>query len=160
MSTLSIITLEPQNPVRYYQLGVLEAARQDVVAATAAFERAVQLDQNYANARYLLALAYDAQNKKAEAIVQLEKVLDLNPENADIVRLIEILENGGNLSASVSQQSETTAVSETLPVDAENGTVTTEVNPDTPLVSPVNTVPEAASQEQSSAGGAQSMQME
>ena len=141
-ATISTITLEPQNPVRYYQLGVLEAARQNAKNAILAFERAVQLDQNYANAHFFLAVSYDADGRKADAQRELEKVLALNPENAEVMRLIKILQDGGSLSASINPQSETSGVIENQGVDVENGTVTTETASDTPLVSPVNTVPE------------------
>ncbi len=142
-STISIITLEPQNPVRYYQLGVLEAARQNPDNAIVAFERAVALDTNYANARYFLALAYDAKGRKDDARRELEKVLELNLGNTEVMRLIDVLKSGGSLSTSAISQDETTIVPEAQTVNAVNGTVSTDVNPNTPLVSPVNTVPEA-----------------
>jgi tetratricopeptide (TPR) repeat protein len=145
-STLAIIRLEPNNPARYYQLGVLETSRQNLEAAIIAFERAVALDENYANARYLLALAYDAKGRSAEAKVQLERVLALNPGNPEVQALINILENEGSLQASMPVNVETpdatTPVREGVPVQTENGTVTTEASPDTPLVSPVNVPPE------------------
>ena len=44
----------------------------------------------------------------------------------------------------VDSQNETSAVTEEDRVDTENGTVTTDSNPGTPLVSPLNTIPKAA----------------
>lgn len=142
-ATLSIITLEPQNPIRYYQLGILEAARNSVDGAIKAFEEAVRLDQNYANARYLLAIAYDQKGRPEDARRELQKVLDLNPGNQDVTNLLEILKKGGTLS---SMNSNTSAVTEQQQVSTDNGTVSTESNPNTPLVTPVNTVPETPEQ--------------
>jgi tetratricopeptide (TPR) repeat protein len=141
-ATLSIITLEPQNPVRYYQLGVLEAARNNVDGAISAFEYAVRLDPNYANAHYLLALAYSEKGRANDAEKSLEKVLELNPENTDIQGLLRTLRDGGTLSIDEGTQGEGAPVSEANGVTNTNGTVTTDSRPDTPLVSPVNTVPE------------------
>jgi tetratricopeptide (TPR) repeat protein len=139
-ATLSIITLEPQNPVRYYQLGVLEGARNNPEGAIAAFERAVSLDQGYANARYLLAIAYNQMKRTDEALSELEKVLELNPGNQDVVGLIEQLRTTGKLSVPQSEQA--VVVGEESEVRGENGTVSTETEPGTSLVSPVNTVPD------------------
>ncbi len=141
-STLSIITLEPENPARYYQLGVLEAARDNIDTAISAFEEAVRLDSNYANARYLLAIAYDQKGRANDALTQLEKVLELNPENQDIVEAVAALKSGRTLSSVAAQSSNATAVTEQPTVTTDNGTVTTETKPDTTLVTPVNTVPE------------------
>ncbi len=143
-STRAIITLEPQNPARYYQLGVLESAQNNTSNAISAFEQAVALDQNYANARYLLALAYDLAGRSDEAKRQLEVVLQLNPGNADLIRLIEIITNEGSLESLRTGARET--VPETLPTTGENGVVSTTLEPDSPLVNPVNTIPKAPEQ--------------
>lgn len=139
-STQAIITLEPQNPARYYQLGVLESARQNVDAAVNAFERAVNLDPNYANARYFLALGYDAQKKTDKAKEQLEKVLELNPGNADIQFLLGVLEKNGSLQVNVASSSPLQSDVQTT-TGGENGAVTTETDPNSDLVKPVNTIP-------------------
>jgi tetratricopeptide (TPR) repeat protein len=141
-ATLSIITLEPENPVRYYQLGVLEAARQNVEGAIAAFEYAVRLDPNYANAHYLLALAYDEEGRSDDARRSLERVSELNPDNAEIRTLLESLQTNGRITVPNPPSQETAPVSESSGVTNENGTVTTEGAPGTPLVTPVNTIPE------------------
>lgn len=142
-ATLSIITLEPNNPIRYYQLGVLEAARNNAENAVASFERAVQLDPSYANAHYLLALAYDEKGRSDDARRALEKVLELNPGNQEVIALLEVLRNGGKLVTALTPPQDNAPITEVNTVVNENGTVTTEGAPDTPLVTPVNTVPES-----------------
>jgi tetratricopeptide (TPR) repeat protein len=152
-STQAIIALEPQNPARYYQLGVLETSRKDVDKAIAAFEKAVQLDTNYANARYLLALAYDAKGRSADAKTQLEKVLELNPGNSEVTQLIGMLDTKGTLTTTTASSTREARVVEEAPnVADDNGTVSTNEAPDSPLVSPVNTAPKEKNDAPADAG--------
>lgn len=137
-ATRSIIGLEPQNPVRYYQLGVLEAARRNLPNAIASFEQAVILDPNYANARYMLGLAYDENGRKDDALAQLKKVEELNPGNEDVKAQMERISRGEKRPA---EDTGSADVREVNPVSNSDGTITTEEDPDTNLVSPVNTVP-------------------
>ena len=152
-STQAIIALEPQNPARYYQLGVLESARNNTDGAIPAFERAVALDSNYANARYLLALAYDQAGRGEDAKKQLEAVLNLNPGNADVTKLIQVITDEGSLKSLRDNASKT--VSEAAPVTDENGTVSTTQESDTTLVTPVNTAPKTEGTEATEATTAQ-----
>lgn len=140
-TTRAIISLEPQNPARYYQLGVLQSAVQKYDEAIGAFSRAVQLDTNYANARYFLAIALAQKGETASAIEQLEVVLSLNPGNADVTAMIEQLKSGKPLQANTANASG--QVSEPQTVTAVENAVTTTENPDTPLVTPVNVVGDA-----------------
>ena len=144
-STRAVITLEPQNPARYYQLGVLESARNNPNNAIAAFEQAVVLDPNYANARYLLGLAYDQVGRGEEAKKQLELVLALNPQNAELAELVRVLSTEGSLASLRDRASGT--VTEVTPTTEENGTVSTIQESESSLVNPVNTVPETESTE-------------
>lgn len=138
-STKATIALEPQNAVRYYQLGVFESSVGNVANAIAAFEQAVRLDGDYANARYLLALAYDEEGMSGEAKVQLEKVLELNPGNETVMTLLGIINTEGSLE-SLRDTAQGT-VNEATPSTDENGVVSTTQDSETPLVTPVNTVP-------------------
>lgn len=142
-SARSIVALEPQNAARYYQLGVLETSRQNIEGAIEAFERAIELDTNYANARYLLALAYDEEGRATDARAQLEKVLELNPGNPDVLALIASIDTHGSIKTetTASSTSEARVIGESQTVSEDNGAVTTNEAPDSPLVSPVNTVP-------------------
>lgn len=139
-STQAVITLEPNNPVRHYQLGVLESSRQNLDGAVTAFQNAIALDQNYANARYLLALAYDTKGETEKAREQLQTVLTLNPENAEIIELIRVIDSEGSL-ARLRAQVDTTVSESTASTD-ETGTVSTgQATAETSLVNPINTVP-------------------
>ena len=138
-SIQSMIALEPQNPARYYQLGILALAQNDVDAAISIFEKAITLDPSYANARYFLARAYDAKGKTNDAIIQLEKVLELNPENAEVTGLLQILHDGKSINKPVQNISnQADIVSESTPTQDENGVVSADSVPDSRLVDSVN----------------------
>lgn len=140
-STINVIQLEPNNPARYFQLGVLELSKQDIERGALALEVAVQLDPQYANARYYLAFAYATLGRTVDAKVQLEKILETNPGNADVIALIGKIDRGEKLfEQPVAQQNPTNEQVKTTQEGGANGSVDTK--PDTPLLTPVNPVPE------------------
>lgn len=139
-ATRAMIQLEPQNPSRYYQLGVLEASRENLDIAISAFQTAVSLDSNYANARYFLALAYSEKGMPAEAKAELQKVLELNPGNELVTSLIGQLDAKGKIElAPATTTAASQPVTDQNTVTETNDDVTTTENPDTPLITPVNT---------------------
>ena len=132
----AIIVLEPQNPVRYFQLGVLLFSNERREEARSALEQAVALDGNYANARFYLALVYDTLGRTSDAREQLDVILATNPGNEIIVALLERLDRGEPLMSADSGQA---PLSDVSGVTKKDGAVTADTEPDTPLVSPVNT---------------------
>lgn len=133
----SVITYEPNNPARYYQLGVLLLADKKQDAAKQAFTRAIALDDQYSNARYYLALVYLKQGEPDAALEQLREVEKLNPDNEDLQKLISQVESGDieNIPGIGDAVGEAPSVSNT------DGDVTVNSDPDTNLVTPVNAVP-------------------
>jgi tetratricopeptide (TPR) repeat protein len=132
-----IITLEPDNPTRYYQLGVLLAADKDQNGAIDAYQAAIKLDNNYANARYMLALTYIDQKRATDALEQLHIVQQSNKDNEQLNNLVKQLETGG---LPLPTQGLEGSVNEATPNQTNNGdNVTSPTNPNTNLVSPVNT---------------------
>lgn len=93
-SVRALTVFEPQNPVAFFQLGVLEYGTEDYLAAVQAFQRAVTLADTYANARYFLALAYWRLEEPERAITELERVLETNPGNTEVEAMIENLQAG------------------------------------------------------------------
>lgn len=93
-TTRAIIRMEPENPTRYFQLGLLLSANGETEAAIDAFESAIARNDEYANARYLLAIAYAEQGRFEEALAQLRVVEETNPENENLLNLIAQLEAG------------------------------------------------------------------
>lgn len=146
-TTAAIVNFEPNNPARYYQLGVLLSAANRLDEAIDAFSGAVALDPDYANARYFLAIAKIEKGDTEGALADLAVVRTLNPENEEIAALIKQIESGAPLRTSTS--SPAAGVAEPTTVTNTDGTITTSQAPTTPLVSPVNTPPatEGSSQE-------------
>jgi len=141
-STRAIISLAPEDPSRYYQLGILEASRQNEEVAISAFEEAVRLNPSYANARYFLALSYVRVGRIADARTQLERVLELNPDNELIMSLIAQIDETGTISLDTeSSLQEGQIVEQDADAVQVSDDVTTENAPDTPLITPVNTPP-------------------
>lgn len=135
----AIISFEPQNPARFYQLGVLELSRNNAEAAVAALETAVALSSEFSNARYFLAIAYDAVGRADAARAQLQEVQMRNPESQEVRALLERLDNGEPLSGR--QEGALPPAEEAVALPDALGDVTVEENPETPFVAPVNTVP-------------------
>jgi tetratricopeptide (TPR) repeat protein len=80
-----------------FQLGMLylqrnEAGDQD--RAQAILERAVALAPSYANAHWFLASLYEAQGNLADAVREVEAVLDLNPGNEIVKTRLDRLLTG------------------------------------------------------------------
>ncbi len=143
-SVQATISFEPRNPARYYQLGVLYSAQEDVRRATEAFETAVSLDKEYANARYFLALAYSEAGRTDDAIAQLEVVRSLNPNNEVVSSLIEQLRSGTLPDTTADTTSEDLVDSDVTV--QEDGDVTTSSDPASPLLTPVNVIPATTNQ--------------
>jgi cytochrome c-type biogenesis protein CcmH/NrfG len=133
-TTQSLISLESNNPGRYYQLGVLYAAIENRPAAIEAFSAALDRDASHANARYMRALEYARDDEVALAISELQIVRNLSPDNGSVDEVIEQLRQGGL----VQPVSADAVVSEPQSVSVENGVTTTTSSPETDVVVPVN----------------------
>jgi tetratricopeptide (TPR) repeat protein len=136
-TTRQIITLEPNNPTRYYQLGILLNANTDTAGAITAFEAALARDTNFANARYLLALTYAQTGRTEDALRELRIVQATNEDNAELANIINQIETTGTVS--VSNTNLEPSINEDLPTQVNGEAVTAGTAPDTDLVSPVNT---------------------
>jgi len=84
-------TIEPNNPVVFFQLGLLRYSADDFAGAASAFETAVILNPVYANARYFLGLSYDRLGRRGDAIVEFEEVQRLNPDNQEVAFILNNL---------------------------------------------------------------------
>lgn len=74
-----------------FQLGLLYYQQDRLQDAQAALERAVTFNKNYSNARYFLGLTYGRREDFPKAIEQFEKILELNPGNAEVVKILSNL---------------------------------------------------------------------
>ena len=75
----------------YFQLGRLYFNLNNTDKAIPMFEQSVIITPNYANARYALALSYQAKGRTQDALIQLDLVNQLVPDNENILALINQL---------------------------------------------------------------------
>ncbi|MDD4995153.1 MAG: tetratricopeptide repeat protein [Patescibacteria group bacterium] len=78
-----------------FQLGMLYLRNNDNDKARNALEYAVKLVPSYSNARWFLATVYENLKDIPKAIEQVEKVLELNPDNATIKQRLDNLKQYG-----------------------------------------------------------------
>ena len=98
----SVADYNPRDVGVVFQLGMLYMRRhgeQDLTRAQRAFEYAVDLAPAYANARWFLASVYEQQGDFDRAIEQVQKVLELNPENIDVAARLVRLQEGRTAKA-------------------------------------------------------------
>ena len=84
----------PQEPVAWFQFGVLLYDSGDFEKSAAALEQAVITNNNYANALYLLGLSYHKLDRVEDAIAVFSRVQELNPENQVVAGIIQNLRDG------------------------------------------------------------------
>lgn len=135
-TTEAMVTLEPNNPGRYYQLGVLYSAVANADGAIAAFSEAIRLNPSYANARYFRAQQYVIKGDKDAALADLEVVRELNPDNAAVTEFIKGVTDGTITAATTTPQ---TNITDGVEATTQNEVTTTNEVPDSEVVSPVNT---------------------
>ncbi|MEN9912809.1 MAG: hypothetical protein RLY66_217 [Candidatus Parcubacteria bacterium] len=76
--------INPQSPVLFFQLGLLQYTNKDYQGATKSLETAVKLQADYANAQYFLGLSYARIGDTENAIAQFESLAKANPENEEV----------------------------------------------------------------------------
>ena len=134
-ATRAVITMEPNNPTRYFQLGLLLSADGQTDSAIDAYEAAIARARGeYANARYLLALAFVESDRPEAALEQLRIVQESNADNAELARLIDQIEAGEDPDFATS--SITTPLPEPT-IDATPGQGAGSGVPDSDLLTPV-----------------------
>ena len=113
------VQINSQQPTLYFQLGLLEYQNQDYVSSAKAFEAAVALQPDYANARYFLGLSYVRLARNADAIVQFQELAKGNPDNQEVALILTNLQAGK--SPFVNEQQPVTPPEKraTLPIKAK-----------------------------------------
>lgn len=87
-----------------FQIGIVYYQQKDYQKAKIELERAVELDLNYANAIYFLGLTYDKLGQKPQAIAQISKISDLNPDNGYLKKVLDNLKTGKSALDGIEQQ--------------------------------------------------------
>ncbi len=76
-----------------FQLGILYYNDRDFDKARLALEKVVILRPDYSNARYFLGLIYSRKTMVSDAIAQFRKIEEYNPDNAEVKRILNNLQN-------------------------------------------------------------------
>ncbi|QQG38346.1 MAG: tetratricopeptide repeat protein [Candidatus Kaiserbacteria bacterium] len=88
------VQILPEDPLGWYNVATVLYAQANYPAAAAALERAVGLQNDYANALFLLGLTYYRLGRTDDALTVLRAVVALNPENADVRGIVAAIEAG------------------------------------------------------------------
>lgn len=86
--------INPQNPLLFFQLGLLAYNDKNYTLAAQALEEAIKLQPVYANAQYFLGLSYVRLNKTTEAVTVFEELKKANPDNEELSFILENLYAG------------------------------------------------------------------
>ncbi|MBA4123985.1 MAG: tetratricopeptide repeat protein [Acidobacteria bacterium] len=78
--------LEPANPLFLVNLGVLYGELNNVPEQKKAYEKALEINPNYTDAIYNLALLEERENNNERAVVLFKRVIDLETENKEMLR--------------------------------------------------------------------------
>ena len=78
----------------YFQLGFLKYRRGDYRGAVQSLIKSVALEPTYANAKYFLGLSYEALGERSLALKNFEEILQTNPGNQEVQKIIQNLKNG------------------------------------------------------------------
>ncbi len=88
---LEVCSLEPQGAVGFYNLGICYEKTKEADNAVKAFEHALRLDPNMANAHFYLARILETQNQGEAAAGHWKRVLELSPGTPQAQRAQERL---------------------------------------------------------------------
>jgi len=78
----------PSDPLGWFNLGYILYTGQVYRDAAIALQQAVSLAPEYSNALFFLALSYEALDLKNDAVIALQRVLQLNPSETWINQII------------------------------------------------------------------------
>lgn len=87
----------PNDPAVLLQVGLLRSGTGDIAGSITALSRAIELNPQYANARFFLAAMYARQGNYEAAVAELRTIASFSPENAESVAAdLKALEEGKN----------------------------------------------------------------
>lgn len=86
----------PNDPLGWYNAGTILYAEENYSEAAYAFEQAIALQNNYANAYFLLGISYQRLGRDEDALKSFKTVDALNPGNSEIKELIATIEKSGS----------------------------------------------------------------
>lgn len=89
--------LTPRSQLAFFQLGLLDYNAAKYSDAASAFETALSIQKDYANATYFLGLSYARLGRTKDAIVQFENLTLAYPDNQDVKTILSNLRAGKSL---------------------------------------------------------------
>ncbi len=95
----------PNNQLVAFRLGLFYYKDGQKDKAKNEFEEAVRLDKNYSNARYFLGLIQSEQGEKDKALENFKKISELNPDNEEVKKIIENLNNNRSALEGIAENS-------------------------------------------------------
>ena len=93
------ISLAREDALGWYNLGTLFYASEDYSNAALALSQAASLQNDYANALFVLSLALQKQNNYPAALSAMQRVAELNPDNAMVKEALSSLKAASEESA-------------------------------------------------------------
>ena len=93
-SVEAVAFLAPNDPGIYFQLGILRYSDKNFAGAADALTRAVELNKDYANAKYFLGLSYYQLGKVSDAIAEFKGLKITNPDNKEVDLILKNLRAG------------------------------------------------------------------
>lgn len=93
-SAVAAAQYAPEDPLGWYNAGTILYAQGNYPDAITAFGRAVAIQNDYANALFLLGLSHYRVGAAQEALAALEAVAALNPGEANVTRIIDDIRAG------------------------------------------------------------------
>src|SRR3989344_946310 len=91
-----VIRIVPEDPLGWYNLGTIYYVDRDYQNASLVFERAVGLQNDYANALFLLGMSYASLEREDDALAVFRAVAALDPSKELPQNIIAELEAGNN----------------------------------------------------------------
>jgi tetratricopeptide (TPR) repeat protein len=93
-SAETAVFLAPNDVGAFFQLGLLYYQEKRYSEAKSVFEHAVGINSSYSNARYFLGLIYSREGDMNKALAEFRRIEELNPNNAEVKKIIENLIQG------------------------------------------------------------------
>jgi tetratricopeptide (TPR) repeat protein len=86
------VSLSQQDPLGWYNFGSILYAEGDYATAIQALSQAVSLQNNYANALFLLSLSFEKTGNHQQAVAAMQQVVSLNPADASAAQALSNLQ--------------------------------------------------------------------